>query len=110
MKVKTHLIVTAQWDDYIVKWVKRLIDIKPKLDSNGYPTFIVAANGMRTEMKTFNIFDVEAQAKRQTYPRGRGSLTSDTSYIYIVGEKQEILLGIITHNHVRKYSPMYDEL
>lgn len=109
MKVKTHLIITDQWDDFIVKWHKRIVDLKPKIDSYGYPTFIIVAGGVRTEMKTFNIFDVEHKAKQQTYPRGRGSLTSDTGYIYLVCEEDEVLLGTIIHNHVRKYSPMYDE-
>ena len=110
MLVKTHLIVTDQWDEYSIKWVKRLIDTRPKLDEYGYPTFIIIAGSGRTEMKTFNIFDVEKQAKRSTAPRGRGSFTSDQGYIYIKEEKGETLIGVVTHNHIRKYSPMYDEL
>lgn len=36
MKVKTHLITISQHDDYEVKWVNRLIDMKPQL-KNGLP-------------------------------------------------------------------------
>lgn len=31
MRVKTHLIVTDQYDEYKVKWHKRLLDSNPKL-------------------------------------------------------------------------------
>ena len=110
MLVKTHLIVTDQWDDYIVKWVKRLIDVKPTFDENGYPTFIVVAGGMRAEMKTRDVFKVERFAKSATFPHGRGSFTQDQGYIFIKEEKEETLMAIVTHNHIRKYSPMYDEL
>lgn len=110
MKVKTHLIVTAQWDDFDVHWVKRLIDIKPKLDENRYPTFIVIAGGKRTEMKTRDIFYVEEKAKGQTMPRGRAAYTSDKGYIYILEETGETLMAVITHAHTKKYAPMYDEL
>ena len=110
MRVKTHLIITDQWDDYKIKWVKRLLDTKPKLDNYGYPTFIILSNSGRVEMKTLSINDLEKNAKRLSYPRGRGSFTSDTVRIYIKEEKQEVLIGYVIQNHHRQYSPMYDEL
>lgn len=111
MLVKTHLIVTDQWDDYSIKWVRRLIDTNPVLDNYGYPTFVVISGGCgRVEIKTLNIFEVEKHAKRLTLPMGRGSLTTDTARIYIKEDKQEVLIGYVVQNHFRKYAPMYDEL
>ena len=43
MLVKTHLIVVDQYDEYKVRWTKRLIETKPKLNENGLPVFIVAS-------------------------------------------------------------------
>lgn len=44
-------------------------------------------------------------------PKGKESITSDRSYIYIKEQNNiETLLGIITHYHVRDFAPMYDEL
>ena len=110
MLVKTHLIVTDKWDDYEIKWVKRLIDTKPKLDSNGYPTFVILSNKGRIEIKTFDLKYIEEQAKKATLPRGRASVTKDQGYILIKEEKEEVLIGIVNHTHTRKYAPMYDEI
>lgn len=104
MKVKTHLIVTGQWDEFKIKWVKRICDTKPKFDSYGYPTFVVVGGAGRVEMKTFDIREVEEQAKKATHPRGRGSLTSDRAYIFIKEEKEEALLGYVMHDHIRQYA------
>ena len=109
MKVKTHLIVKDQWDEYKIKWVRRLLDTKPKF-TNGVPIFVITAGGGRIELNTINMAEIEKWAKRMTRPRGRGSLTSDTGYIFVKEEKDEVLLGIICHDHVRQYAPMYDEL
>ena len=49
-------------------------------------------------------------AMKSTYPRGRGALTVDKARIYIKEEDGgEKLLGVVTHKHIRKYAPMYDE-
>lgn len=62
-------------------------------------------------MNTIDLSEVERQAKKFTYPRGRGSVTTDKGFIYVKedggGEK---LLGVVVHNHIRKYAPMYDEV
>ena len=109
-KIKTHLIVKEQYDEYKVKWCGRLIDSTPEL-KNGMPIFVIIANKGRMELNTLDLFDVERQAKKFTYPRGRGSLTTDKGFIYVKeqggGEK---LIGVVVHNHIRKYAPMYDEL
>lgn len=110
MLVKTHLITTDQWDEYEVKWIGRLIDANPEL-TDGLPTFVIASGKGRIEMKTVNLKQIEKQAKKHTYPRGRGKETEDKSFIYIkeVGGNEK-LVGVVVHKHFRKYSPMYDEV
>ena len=52
---------------------------------------------------------IEDCAKRCTTPKGRKAVTTDVSRIYIVEENgKEILLGILTHNRVKTFSPMFD--
>jgi hypothetical protein len=110
MRVKTHLIVTDQYEDYKVKWCGRLLDADPKL-KNGLPIFIITTNSGRMELNTLDLVEVERQAKKFTYPRGRGSITTDKGFIYIKENNgNEKLLGVVIHNHIRKYAPMYDEL
>lgn len=110
MLVKTHLIVTDQYEDYTVKWCGRLIDTNPVL-KNGMPTFVIITNSGRMEMNTIDLLEVERQAKKFTYPRGRGSVTTDKGYIYVITQGgEEKLLGVVIHNHIRKYAPMYDEV
>lgn len=107
---KTHLIVIDQYDEYEVKWVHRLVDTNPKLDERGYPTFAILSNKGRMELKTFDMNYLEKQAKKFTYPRGRGALTTDKGYIYIKEENEEVLVAVVTHRHIRKYAPMFDEI
>ena len=110
MLVKTHLIVTDQYEDYTVKWCGRLLDCKPLL-KNGLPIFVIITNNGRMEMNTIDLSEVERQAKKFTYPRGRGSVTTDKGFIYVKEDGgREKLLGVVVHNHIRKYAPMYDEL
>ena len=112
MLVKTHLIVTDQWDDYQISWVKFLRQItNPKLDGRGYPTFVIISNQGRIEIKTFDMNYLTNSAKKFTFPRGRGAFTQDKGYIYIkTVDDSEVLLGVVTHNHIRKYAPMFDEV
>ena len=110
MKVKTHLIVTDQWDEYSVKWIKRLVDVNPKLDSYGYPTFYLVSNNGRVEVKTFDMAYLVRYAKNFTRPKGRGSCSTDKGLILILEEQGETLMATVEHNHFRKYAPMYDEL
>lgn len=108
--IKTHLIVTGQWEEYEVKWCGRLIDTNPVL-KNGMPIFVIITNSGRMELNTIDLAAVETAAKKFTYPRGRGSVTTDKGYIYVITQGgEEKLLGIVVHNHIRKYAPMYDEL
>lgn len=110
MKVKTHLIVTDQYEEYEVKWHSRLIDTNPIL-KNGMPIFVLISACGRMELNTIDLPYLEKQAKHFTYPKGRGSLTVDKCSIYIKEvDGNEKLIGTVTHNHIRKYAPMYDEL
>jgi hypothetical protein len=107
--VKTHLIVTEQHDDYSIEWINRLLDCKPDL-SGGLLHFAILSTTGRREINTMNMKEVEKIAMKSTYPRGRGALTVDKARIYIKEEDGgEKLLGVVTHKHIRKYAPMYDE-
>lgn len=110
MLVKTHLIVKDQYDEYQVKWIKRLSEQKPKFDEHGNLQFAILSGKGRLEVKTFDLAYLEKVAKKYTYPRGRSALTTDKSDIYLKTEDGEVLLATVVHDHIRKYSPMYDEL
>ena len=110
MKVQTHLIVTGQYEEYEVKWHGRLIDTNPKLE-RGMPIFVLISACGRMELNTIDLPYLEKLAKRFTYPKGRGSCTVDKCYIYIKEvDGNEKLIGTVTHNRIRKYAPVYDEL
>ena len=110
MLVKTHLIVKDQYDEFTVKWTGRLMDANVEL-KNGLPVFVISTKQGRMELNTLDMFEVERAAKKFTYPRGRGSLTTDKGFIYVKERGgAEKLLGVVIHDHIRKYAPMYDEL
>ena len=108
--VKTHLIVTDIHEEYHINWIGKIKDSKPKF-TNGKPTFIIIGNKGRMELNTIDINRVEKCAKMMTNPKGRASVTTDTSRIFIKEENgNEKLLGILTHNHVKQYAQMYDKV
>ena len=44
-----------------------------------------------------------------THPRGRQARTTDTSYIYLKEiDGNEVLMGRVTHDHVKQFQQMYD--
>ena len=89
--VKTHLIVTSIHEEFTIKWCGRIIDTKP-IFKNDMHVFIECA-------------------KKITCPRGRAAVTTDKAYIYIQEvDNHETLVGIVTHNHVKKYAPMFDSV
>ena len=111
MRVKTHLIVTDQYEEYSVKWHRRLLDSNPKL-INGVPLFIlIRHSGGRMELNTIDINYLERCAKKLTSPKGRGAISVDKAYVYIkeVGGNEK-LLGILTHKRVKTFAPMYDKV
>ena len=108
--IKSHLIVTDVHEEYSVKWIGRILDTKPEF-KNGKPIFVVTGGGGRMELNTTDMKRIEHCAKLCTRPRGRSAVTSDTARIYIVEEDgNEKLMGIVTHDHVKRYAPMYDKV
>ena len=110
MLMKTHLIVKSQEDEFDVKYVEYLRNLKPIFE-NDKLVFVVISNKGRTEINTLDINRVVEMTKKYTMPRGRGGLTTDRGYIYVKTEDRgEVLLAVVTHNHIRHYAPMYDEV
>lgn len=111
MLVKTHLIVTDQYDNYTVKWTGRIKDCNVELNKDNLPVFVILSKNKRIEMPTLDIAAVEKTAKRISEPRGRGALTTDKVFIYVKEHGgEEKLLGSVVHDHIRKYAPMFDEV
>ena len=68
----------------------------------GFPEFINA-------MAYYKIEDVEKIEKKMTARKGRSALTPDTAHIYIKQiDGTEKILGVLTHNHIKHFAPMYD--
>lgn len=108
--IKTHLIVTDIHEEYNINWSGKILDAKPKFKNNK-PVFVVVSTGGRIELNTVDMGRVEECAKLLTVPKGRQAITTDKAYIYIVEENDnEMLLGTLTHNHVKSYAPMFDKV
>lgn len=108
--VKTHLIVTDIHEEYSIDWSGKILDAKPKFKNNK-PIFAIVSTGGRIEVNTANMKRVEECAKLLTIPKGRQAITTDKAYIYIIEENDnEMLLGTLTHNHIKSYAPMYDKV
>lgn len=108
--MKTHLIVTNIENDYSIKWVGRIIDSKPIFKNDKLVFSVVGGNG-RMEVNTNDIKRVEKCARQMTLPKGRTAVTSDTARIYIKEiNDNEKLLGVLTHNKVKTFAPMFDKV
>ena len=95
-------------DEFHIRWVGKILDTKP-IFKNGKPVFVVVGGGGRMELNTTDMARVEKCAKLCTCPKGRSAFTSDTARIFIVEENDnEKLLGIVEHNHIKTYAPMFD--
>lgn len=106
--MKTHLIVTDIENDYSIKWYGKIIDAKPQF-KNDKPIFVIVGGNGRIEVNTFDIKRVEKCARMMTLPKGRTAVTSDTARIYIKEvDDNEKLLGILTHNKIKTFAPMFD--
>lgn len=110
IKIKSHLICTDVHEEYFINWCGKLINTNPKF-KNGKPIFIIVGGNGRTEVNTADMAYIEKCAKAMTKPKGRAAITTDTSRIYIKEvDGKETLMGILTHNHVKSYAPMYDKV
>ena len=108
--IKSHLIVVDTHNEYDMRWMGKILDCKPKF-KNGKPIFAIVGGGGRMELNTTDMKRIEHCAKLCTRPRGRSATTTDTARIYIIEEDDnERLLGIMTHNHVKQYAPMFDSV
>lgn len=106
--LKTHLIVTDVHEEYSIKWFGSIANLNVKLENN-MPLFVVTGAEGRVELNTLDIKRVEECAKRLTAPRGRQSVTSDKSFIYIKEEDgNEKMIGSVTHYHIKTFQQMYD--
>lgn len=106
--IKTHLIITDIHEEYSIKWCGKIIDTQPELKNN-MPIFIIIGSEGRVELNTLDMKRIEDCAKRLTNPKGRAAITTDKSYIYIKEiDDKETCIGVVTHNHVKKYAPMFD--
>ena len=110
VKIKSHLIVTNVHEEYNIRWIGKILDAKPKFKNNK-PIFAIVGGGGRMKVNTTDMARIEKCAKLCTKPKGRSAVTTDIAYIYIVEEDDnERLLGILTHNHVKTFAPMYDKV
>lgn len=108
VKVKTHLIVTDVHEEYFVDWFGSIAEAKP-IFKNNMPIFVLISSQTRLELNTIDIHRIEECAKRITRPRGRKSVTTDVTRIFIKEEDgQEKLIGKVIHNHVKQYNQMFD--
>ena len=108
--IKSHLIVKNVHEEYSVRWVGKILDTKPKFKNNK-PIFVIVGGKGRMELNTTDMARIEKCAKLCTKPHGREAVTTDTARIFIIEEDgNEKLLGILTHNHVKTYAPMYDRV
>lgn len=108
--IKSHLIVTDVHNEYHINWCGKILDCKPQF-KNEKPIFIVIGNGGRMELNTTDMIRVENCAKLCTRPKGRTAISTDIARIFILEEdNNEKLLGILTHNRVKTFAPMYDKV
>lgn len=106
--IKTHLIIKDIHEEYIMKWCGSIIDAKPLIE-NGKPVFIIRSKEGFIEANTTDVKYLERLAKKMTSPRGRAAITTDTASVYIKQvDGTEKVLGILIHNHIKQYAPMYD--
>lgn len=106
--IKSHLIITDIHEEYNIKWLNSIKNTNPILH-NGLPIFVLISSTSRVELNTIDIKQIEKMAKKITNPRGRAAITTDKTRIYIKEkDNKETCVGVVTHNHVKKYAPMFD--
>lgn len=109
VKINTHPIVVGAHEEYSINWCGRIMDTHPRME-NGMPVFFVRGSEGSIELNTIDMKTVERIARKLTNPCGRESVTADKAYIYIVEEDgNRVLLGDVTHRHVKEYRQMYDK-
>ena len=108
--VKTHLIITDIHNEYHMNWCGKLIDAKPVL-KNGLPVFVIVGSRGRIELNTIDMDQLEKTAKLLTQPKGRSAVSTDKARIFIKEvDGNEMLIGVLTHNNIKTFAPMYDKV
>ena len=109
--VKSHLIIKNIHSEFHMNWCGRMRDANPKFDDQGRPIFAIVSSQSRIEINTTNMLYLEECAKKITAPKGRTATTTDRAYIYLKEvDGNERLMGILTHNRVKTFAPMYDKV
>ena len=109
VKINTHPIVVGTHEEYDIEWCGKIVDTCPKIENN-MPVFFIKSSQGGMEINTNNIKTVEYVAQNLTSPHGKDSITVDKSYIKKKKKNNnKVLLGIITHRHIKEYRQMYDE-
>lgn len=97
-------------NEYHMDWRGSILDAKPKIE-DGKPVFIIRSKQGAIEMNTTDAKYLERVAKKMTEPRGRSAVTTDKAVIYLKQiDGTEKLMGVLTHNKVKKFAPMYDSV
>ena len=108
--LKTHLIVTDVHEEYTMNWCGKILNTKP-IVKDGKPIFVIIGTRGRMEVNTLDMERLEKCAKLLIQPRGRSAITTDIARIYILEENyKQTLMGVLTHNHVKTFVPMYDKI
>jgi hypothetical protein len=109
--VKSHLIITDIHNEYHMNWCGKIRDVEPLFDEQGRPIFAIVSSESRIEVCTTSMTYLEECAKKITRPKGRSAVSADRAYIYIkTVDRDEKLMGILTHNRVKTFAPMYDKV
>lgn len=107
--VKTHLIITDIHSEYHMKWCGKILDTKPLFNECGLPTFVIIGGEGRVVTNTINMKHLEELAKKMTHPKGRSAISTDSARIYIKEvDGNEKLIGVLFHNRVKTFAPMFD--
>ncbi len=111
VRIKTHLITTDVHSEFHIDWCGKVAEANPYFNKDGLPIFIIISSAGRMEIPTVDMKYLEKCAKRFTYPKGKGAVSTDESKIYIKEKDNgKKLLGIVTHNRVKTFAPMYDKM
>ena len=110
ISIKTHLIITDIHDEYHMNWCGKIAEAKPLL-KDGLPLFIIIGSQGRLELNTIDMKHLEHSAKLLTHPKGRSTVSIDTSRIYIKEvDGNDFLLGVMTHKNIKTFAPMHDKV
>lgn len=110
VKIYSHLIITDVHEKYTINWMGKILDTNPKIENNK-PIFVIVGSKGRIELNTTDMNRIEKCAKLLTQPKGKSAISRDTAHIYIKEiDDKETLMGILIHEHIKTYAPMFDSV